>query len=144
MPIPGPEYPYAEMMWELNAATRCVMYTATMGRFSKFQEAFNGWYLLAGTGVGLSMFGIMSLLNLPTMLMYGLLKGLNQASLPHVIPLQFVGALVGRFYFERKMGLKWRQYIPVVAAGFACGMGLITVLGVGVNFLAKSVIKIPF
>lgn len=143
-PIPGPEYPYAEMMWELNAATRCVMYTATMGRFSKFQEAFNGWYMMAGTGVGLSLFGIMSLLNLPIMLMYGLLKGLNQASLPHVVPLQFVGALLGRFYFERRMGLKWRQYIPVVAAGFACGMGLITVLGVGVNFLAKSVIKIPF
>jgi len=143
-PIPSAAYPYAEKMWELNAATRCVMYTATMGRFSKFQEAFNPWYLMAGTGVGLSLFGIMSVLNLPTMLMYGLLKGLNQAALPHVIPLQFVGALIGKFYFERKMGLRWRQYIPVVAAGFACGMGLITVLGVGVNFLSKSVIKIPF
>jgi hypothetical protein len=143
-PIPSAAYPYADKMWELNAATQCVMYTATMGRFSKFQEAFNPWYLAAGTGVGLSLFGIMSILNLPTMMMYGLLKGLNQAALPHVIPLQFVGALIGRFYFERRMGLRWRQYIPVVAAGFACGMGLITVLGVGVNFLAKSVIKIPF
>jgi hypothetical protein len=143
-PIPGAEYPYAEKMWELNAATRSVIITSTLGRFSPFQEAFNGWYLAAGTGVGLAMFGLMSVLQLPIMLSYGLVKGLNQSSLPHAIPLQFVGALVGRFYFERKMGLKWRQYVPVVAAGFSCGMGLITVLGVGVNFLAKSVIKIPF
>ncbi len=142
--IPGPEYPYAERMWELNAATRCIMYTATLGRFSKFQEAFNWKYMAAGTGVGLSLFGAMTLLRLPTMLFYGLVKGLSSAALPHVIPAQFIGAMIGRFYFERRMGLKWRQYIPVVAAGFACGMGLITVLGVGVNFLAKSVIKIPF
>lgn len=143
-PIPSAEYPYAEMMWELNAATRCVMYTATLGRFSKFQEAFNGWYLGAGAGVGLALFGIMSVLQLPIMLTYGLLKGLSAATLPHVIPLQMIGALIGRFYFERRMGLRWRQYAPVISAGFFCGMGLITVLGVGVNFLAKSVIKIPF
>jgi len=143
-PIPGAQYPYAEKMWELSAATQCVMYTATLGRFSKFQEAFNGWYLAAGTGIGVALFGIMSILHLPTMLMYGLLKGLTAATLPHVIPMQFIGALIGRFYFERRMGLTWRKYIPVVSAGFMCGMGLITVLGVGVNFLAKSVIKIPF
>ncbi len=143
-PIPGPEYPFADMMWELNAAQRCVMYTATLGGFSQFEEALNGWYLAAGTGVGLLMFGTMSLFSLPTMLAYGVVKGLNQVALPHVIPTQFIGALIGRFYFERKMGLKWRQYIPVVAAGFACGMGLITVFGIGINFLAKSVIRIPF
>ena len=143
-PIPGPQYPYAERIWELNAATQCIMYTATLGRFSKFQEAFNWKYMASGTGVGLAMFAIISLLNLPMMLMYGLLKGLSGATLPHVIPTQFIGALIGRFYFERRMGLKWRQYIPVAAAGFACGMGLVTVLGVGVNFLAKSVIQIPF
>jgi hypothetical protein len=32
----------------------------------------------------------------------------------------------------------------VVAAGFSCGMGLITVFAVGANFLSKAVIKIPF
>ncbi len=143
-PIPGPEYPFAEMMWELNAAQRCIMYTASLGGHSQFKEALNGWYLAAGTGFGMVMFGAMSLLSLPTMLAYGVLKGLNQVALPHVIPTQFIGALIGRFYFERRMGLKWRQYVPVVAAGFSCGMGLVTVLGIGINFLAKSVIRIPF
>jgi len=142
--VPGPEYPYAERMWELSAATRCVMYTATLGRYSEFQQAFRWEYIVAGTGVGVGLFMLMGALHLPIMMAFGLVRGLSQATLPHVIPTQFLGALVGRFYFERRMGLKWRQYVPVVAAGFSCGMGLVTVLGVGVNFLAKSVIKIPF
>ena len=143
-PIPSQEYPFAQKMWELTAAQQCIMYTATLGRFSKFEEAFNWQYMAAGTGVGLALFGVMGWLHLPVMLMYGLVRGLSNATMPHGFLPQLAGALIGRFYFERKMGLKWRQYIPVVAAGFACGMGLITVLGVGVNFLAKSVIKIPF
>ena len=85
----------------------------------------------------------MSLLHLPVMLVYGVVKGLNQ-TLPHVVLPQFIGAMIGRFYFQKRMGLKWRQYIPVVAAGFSCGMGLITILSVGVTFLAKSVIKISY
>jgi len=40
--------------------------------------------------------------------------------------------------------LKWRQYAPVLAAGFACGMGLITTVGVGITFLSKAVIQLPF
>ena len=48
------------------------------------------------------------------------------------------------FYFKKRLKLKWRQYIPVVAAGFSCGMGLITTVGVGITFLSKSVIKLPF
>lgn len=142
-PIPGPEYPYTEMMWEFNAANRCIVYTSTLGRFSAFQEALNGWYILVGAGFGLLLFIVMFLLHMPVMLTYGVVRGLNQ-TMPHVVLPQFIGALIGRYYFQRRMGLTWRQYIPVVAAGFSCGMGLVTVLGIGVNFLAKAVIKIPF
>ena len=142
-PVPGPEYPYAQRMWELKAANQCIIYTSTLGRFSTFQRAFRWEYLAAGAGFGMVMFTVLWLIHLPVMLVYGLVRGLNQ-TLPHVVLPQFLGALLGRFYFERRMGLKWRQYIPVVAAGFSCGMGLVTVLGVGVNFLAKAVIKIPF
>ena len=143
-PIPSAQYPFTERMWELNAANTSVIFTSTLGRFSKFEEAFRWEYLTAGGVLGLMLFAVMGLLHLPIMLIFGLVRGLTGATIPHTIPLQFIGALIGRFYFERKMGLKWRQYIPVVAAGFSCGMGLITVLGVGFNFLAKAVIKIPF
>ena len=60
-----------------------------------------------------------------------------------IIP-QFIGALIGRYYFQKKLKLRWRQYIPVVAAGFACGMGLITTVGVGITFLSKAVIRLSF
>ena len=142
-PIPGPEYPFAEKMWELNAANSCIMLTSTLGRFSTFQEAFRWDYLATGAGFGVVLFAVLWAIHLPVFLVYGVVRGLNQ-TMPHSVLPQFVGALIGKYYFQRRMGLMWRQYIPVVAAGFSCGMGLITVLGVGFNFLAKAVIKIPF
>ena len=32
----------------------------------------------------------------------------------------------------------------MIAAGFACGEGLVTVLGVGFTFLSKAVVQLPF
>ncbi len=141
--IPSSRYPYAEMMWELGAANSCLIYSSTLGGFTEFERALK-WPLIGiGAGFGVVLFAVMSLLNLPMMLIYGLIRGLNQ-TLPHVAIPQFIGALLGRYYFERKLGLRWRQYVPVVAAGFACGMGLISVFVVGVVFLAKSVIQLPY
>ncbi len=142
-PVPGPQYPFAEEMWELWAANQGIMHSSTLGRFSMFWRAFRPEYMLTGLGAGVLLFAILWLIRLPVMLVYGIVRGLNQ-TMPHVVLPQFFGALLSRFYFERKMGLRWRQYAPVVAAGFSCGMGLITVLGVGVNFLAKAVIKLPY
>ncbi len=142
-PVPSPAYPFTERMWELQAANQCIIFSSTLGRYSTFEQAFRPLYLFIGASAGLLVFGIAGLFAAPTTLMYGLVRGLNQ-TLPHVVQTQFIGAMIGRFYFQRRFGLKWRQYIPVLAAGFSCGMGLITVFAVGVNFLAKSVIKIPF
>jgi hypothetical protein len=141
--IPSPRYPYAEVMWELQAANLCIIYSSTLGIYSPFEEALNGYYILSGTSIGLVAAGTLSLFKVPTMLFYGAIRGLNQ-TIPHVIIPQFVGACISRFYLQRKMGQKWRQYAPVVAAGFTCGMGLITVFCVGVTFLAKSVIHLPY
>ncbi|MFW6132628.1 MAG: peptide transporter [Planctomycetota bacterium] len=142
-PVPGPEYPFAQKMWELWAANQCIIQSATLGRFSAFEKAFRARYLFTGLGFGVVLFAVLWVIRLPVMLVYGVVRGLNQ-TMPHVVIPQFIGALISRFYFERKMGLKWRQYVPVVAAGFSCGMGLVTVLAIGANFLAKAVIKIPF
>ena len=142
-PVPSPAYPYVSVMWELQAANRCIMYTATLGRFSQFQETFRWTYLGTGMGFGLVLFSLLWVFHFPVMLVYGVVRGLNQ-TMPHSVLPQFIGALIGRYYFQKRLGLRWRQYIPVVAAGFGCGMGLITVFSVGMNFLAKAVIKIPY
>jgi len=119
------------------------MYTSTLGEYSMFEEAFDWTYVGCGTGFGVLLFSALSGVGAPIMLVYGVVRGLGQ-SLPHAIIPQFIGALIGRYYFRRKLGLKWRQYIPVVAAGFACGMGLITTVGVGITFLSKAVIRLAF
>lgn len=141
--VPSGAYPYAQKMWELNAENQCIMFSSTLGEYSIFEEAFNWNYLGVGAIFGMVLFSTMSILHAPIMLTYGVVRGLGQ-SMPHAIIPQFVGALIGRYYFQKRLGLKWRQYIPVVAAGFACGMGLITTVGVGITFLSKAVIKLPF
>ncbi|MBT3296791.1 MAG: peptide transporter [Verrucomicrobia bacterium] len=141
--VPSSAYPYAEKMWELNALNQSIVYTSTLGEYSMFEQAFKWLYLGVGSVFGLLLFGLMSVIGAPVMLTYGVVRGLGQ-SMPHAIVPQFIGALIGRFYFQKQLGLKWRQYIPVVAAGFACGMGLITTVGVGITFLNKAVISLPY
>lgn len=142
-PIPSFAYPYAMRMWDLEAANRCIMLSSTLGEYSMFEEAFKPAYLIIGSSFGVVLFTTMAVLGAPLMLTYGVVRGLGQ-TMPHAVIPQFIGALIGHFYFKRRLKLRWRQYIPVVAAGFSCGMGLITTVGVGITFLSKSVIKLPF
>ena len=140
---PSGLYPFAQKMWKLEAANQCIMYSSTLGDYSIFEDAFKWSYVFSGAGFGAVLFFVMSWFGAPIFLVYGVLRGLGQAW-PHAIIPQMIGALIGRYYFQKKLGLKWRQYIPVVAAGFSCGMGLITMLCVGIIFLSKSVIQLPF
>ncbi|MHC4249616.1 MAG: OPT family oligopeptide transporter [Planctomycetota bacterium] len=141
--VPSPIYPFAHRMWELQANNRCIMFTATLGEYSTFEDAFNPAYIAAGTGFGVILFAGLTYVGAPIFLVYGVVRGLGQTFPANVIP-QFIGALFGRYYFQKKLGLKWRQYIPVVAAGFMCGQGLITVFGIGVTFISKAVVQLPY
>jgi hypothetical protein len=141
--IPSGVYPFAQKMWPLQAANNCVMYTATLGEYSIFEQAFNWVYLVFGSGFALSLFVILGKFGAPVMLVYGVIGSVGTA-MPHSIIPQFIGAMIGRYYFQKRLGLRWRQYIPVVTAGFACGMGLIGTVGVGITFLSTSIIKLPF
>lgn len=144
-PIPSSTYPFAERMWEYQAKINCIIFTSTMpGEWSAFREALNPSYIAWGSAVGLAAFAILGALAAPVTLMYGFVRGLNMAAMPHVVIPQFLGACISKFYFERRMGVRWRQYAPVIAAGFMCGQGLVSMLGIGVTFLAKSVFQLPF
>jgi len=141
--IPGPQYPFAAEWWEVAAEQQSLKFSSTLGGFTAFEKALSWEYLLVGLGVGVVMFAGLGWLGVPTFFMYGIVRGLNQ-TLPFAVLPQFIGALVGRYYFQRRLGLKWRQYIPVIAAGFSCGMGLIGTLGIGFTFLTKAVFKLPY
>jgi hypothetical protein len=52
--------------------------------------------------------------------------------------LEVAGALLGRYYFFKRYGKMWRQYAPVLLAGFSCGMGLTGMLAMGFALILKS------
>ena len=60
-----------------------------------------------------------------------------------LIPLQ-VGALLGRFFFLRRYGAMWRQYAPVLLAGFSCGMGLTGMFAMGITLILKSLGRLAY
>jgi hypothetical protein len=142
-PIPGPQFPFAQQMWEVNAENMSVFYSATLGGYSLFEKAFKPILVLVGLIFGGGLLAASGSLGLPVFLVYGMIKGLGQ-TVPHAIVPQMIGALLGKYYFQKHLGLMWRQYIPVVFAGFSCGTGLLTTFCIGVNFLLKSVITLPF
>ncbi len=142
-PIPSAQYLFAQEWWEVTAAQQTIVFSSTMGGFTEFEQAFNGSYVLAGLLIGGMVLGGSSWLGVSVFFPFGLVRGLNQ-TLPFVVIPQFIGALIGHFYFRKRLGLKWRQYIPVVFAGYACGTGLIGTLGIGLTFVAKSVFTLPY
>ncbi len=141
--VPSPIYPFAHRMWELRANNACIIYSSTLGEYSTFEDAFSPTFIAAGAGFGVLLFAGLTYVGAPIFLVYGVVRGLGQTLPSSVLP-QFIGALFGRYYFQKKLGLKWRQYIPVVAAGFMCGQGLITVFGIGVTFISKAVVQLPY
>jgi hypothetical protein len=143
-PIPSPVYPFTQKMWELQAYNVCLTYSATTEGGGLFARAFHPFYVAAGTGISVVSYAAMARLGLPIMLAYGLIRGLGGGLLPHFVIPHFVGALVGRFFFYRRYGLQWRQYAPVLLAGFGCGMGLISMLALGVVLISKSVFQLPY
>jgi len=76
------------------------------------------------------------------MMFYGLARSIG--GIPHGFILEFVGALVGRYYFKKKFGKKWLKMIPVISAGYMVGAGLISMVGIGVVFLFKSSTTLPY
>jgi hypothetical protein len=142
--VPSQLYPYAQEIWDFEAKNACLMYSSTIGEYSQFYEALDLGRILIGFGAGLFIYFGLGLLSAPVTLIYGLVRGINQ-TLPHVVIPQVLGALLGRLYFQRKFGVeKWRNYIPVFSAGYACGAGLMASLCIGLVFLIKASSSLPF
>ena len=56
-----------------------------------------------------------------------------------------LGALAGRYIFRRRFGdFRWKRYVPVVVAGFSCGMGLAGMTGVAISLIVNCVQDLPF
>jgi len=77
------------------------------------------------------------------MLFYGLIRGIG--ALPHLILPEIFGALLARFYFIKRFGKEqWMQYAPILAVGYAAGIGLIGMVCIAIALISKSVSPLPF
>ncbi|HJP33893.1 MAG TPA: peptide transporter [Candidatus Latescibacteria bacterium] len=142
-PIPSDAYPYAQKMWHRRALYQSLWISSTVTGQSPLFQAIDLNVILGGLGFGLGSFAVLSLFKLPTMLLYGFISGLGD--LPHALIPEMIGALIGRYYFERRFGWRdWRRRTPVLAAGFACGMGLIGMTGVAIALLRSTVATTPW
>ena len=119
------------------------MQTSTLEGNSLFFQALNGWFVSAGLGLGLVVYVLLMIFGLPVLLVYGIVRGLGQ-SVPHGLILEVVGALLGRYYFLKHYGKRWRQYAPVLLAGFSCGMGLMGMFAMGATLILKSLGKLAY
>ena len=139
--IPSQAYPYAQKMWHRRALSQCLWISSTLPTQTKenlLYKAIKWDYMSYGFGFGVVGFTTLKLLGLPTLALYGFISGLG--FLPHFMIPEMFGALLGRYYFARKFGRKqWLRAVPVLMAGFMCGMGLIGMVGAAVALLASAV-----
>jgi hypothetical protein len=141
-PVPSAAFPNAEATWELLAYRQGLIISSTLegeGN-SAFKTAFKPEFIWWGLGIALALFATMSWMGLPILFVYGVIRGLDQ-SLPQVIVPQFIGAMLGRYYFKKRFGQMWQQYIIVFFAGYMAGTGLISMLALGIVFMSKAVIQ---
>lgn len=142
--IPAASYPYAFKFWPIRAILQFFWITATTAENDFFLKTINFTYMGWGLGFCLISFTILSAFRLPTLLLFGFIRGGMLAN-PFDVGLELIAACFGRFYFARKYGAKtWRRYTPVLAAGYGCGVGLIAMVSVAILLLTKAVSHLPF
>ncbi len=146
-PIPSALYPYAQRMWELQARNQMIMWSATLGEegtMTLFQRAFKPELIGVGFGFSSITFIVLSALKWPTMLVYGMARGLSEG-LPHGLILQLTGGLVARYWFHKKYGKKaFLRFAPILLAGYFVGVGLIGMAGVALRLIMSAISQSPF
>ncbi len=143
--IPSSQHPYAQRFWPLVATFQAMFQTINKPDGPKWVlEGINAGRIVWGMAAGLGLYaGIVNVLRLPQLLFYGMVGGVG-AWPADIIP-TFFGAWLGRRYFAKRFGIdQWRNYAPVLLAGFACGTGLIAMASIALSLIAKSVNYLPF
>ena len=141
--IPSDAFPFASKIWPVAARQTYLILTANGSDTPLLLQALKPEVIGASLGIGLALYGALSWLGLPIIFFYGIIGGVG-APLHAGLPL-VCGALLGRYYFAKKLGgEKWNRYVPVAAAGFACGMGLAGMTAVALTLAAQCTRQLPY
>jgi hypothetical protein len=109
---------------------------------SEFLRKFSPKYALIGLLGALIAFFLFNSFALPTMTIFGFISGVGGLNLSGLLYLG--GAFTGRYYFAKKFGKQWYKMVPILVAGCGCGMGMVSMLGVALNLITKSVSTLGF
>jgi hypothetical protein len=137
------DYPFAMRFWPAGATVSAFWMTATTTGNAFFLKAIRFPFIAAGAGYGLLMYPFLRVIGAPTLFVYGTIQGL--VGDPAMQFPTLAGALLGRYYMAKVFGkTQWPEYTPVLAAGFACGMGLVGMGSVALQLIARAVTMVPF
>ena len=150
-PVPSGTYPYVQLLWPFDATMQTLWLKSTVPEGARFGQG--GLNLLidivkpeivfSGFAAGGVLYAILAAVKAPTLIFFGFVGSLAQW--PHMILLQFVGAILGKYYFSKRFGeSKWKAYAPILLAGYSCGMGLIGMTSVAIALISKAVSTIAF
>ena len=141
--IPSAAYPFAAEFWPRDAFQMCVWWTATTTGNDFFLGIIKPGLILIGFVYVIISYPVMIFLALPQLFLWGTIRGL--AGNPMDFIPEFGAALLGRYYFAKKFGMKdWRQYTPILAAGYGCGMGLVGMTCIAVKLIASAITQLPY
>jgi len=153
-PIPSDVFPAAQINWELQSKNQALVYSSTFVApgsdpaqhsilNSPFMQAIHPRVIAGGAVLTLLSFTMLSFFGLPTLLIYGVVRGLG--NLPHTMILQIAGAFIGKYYFQKKFGsTEFLRMVPTVLSGYFAGVGLISMIMVSLTLITKAVSTAPF
>jgi hypothetical protein len=152
--VPSAFFPTAEIRWELLSKQHTLLYSSTFVpegqdpetvdiRDSEFMRAIKP-EVIGGSALGtVIMFTLLSVFGLPVMLIYGFIRGIGD--LPHYLVLELFGAMLGRYYFQKKFGANnFLRMAPTIVAGYFTGVGLIGMATIALNLIKQAVTGAPF
>lgn len=103
------------------------------------------WPIIAiGATFSLGIYFALAVFGLPIFLIWGFVQGVLGTS-PHMLMTQFIGAMLGRFYFWKRYGRQqWRRYAMVLVVGFGVGMSLIGMFCAALAMIVKAVSSLMY
>ena len=142
--IPSAQFPYAQKFWPQQAINTAIWTQINaIGGATWARDAIKPNLIGIGGIAGMALYGAFMLFKLPLLGFYGFIGGIG--NFPHNTIPTFIGALLGKYYFAKRIGVeRWQLYTPVLLAGFACGMGLIGMAAIALALIQKTVNFLPF
>jgi hypothetical protein len=152
--VPSAFFPTAEIRWELLSKQHTLLYSSTFVpegqdpatvdiRDSEFMRAIKPEVIGSSALGTVVVFALLSTFGLPVMLIYGFVRGIGD--LPHYLVLELIGAMLGRYYFQKKFGANnFLRMAPTVVAGYFTGVGLIGMATIALNLIKQAVTGDPF